>query len=294
MSSLAIHGQPVLLFAEECEHPANHEENPVSVLHVRLALGELLVVVDGGAGSREGALASRMAVEHFYAHLSGLPLGFPVDNAIRDAAARANAGILAAASAPDFSLQGMRASVVAALLQQDGDITRAWIGHMGDCRAYLLRAGRMHRLTVDHTVVQELLDREMITASEAWNHPQAMVVTRSLGQRLAVEIELEEIPLAVGDTLLLCSGGLWRPVPEKEIQAAAESETAEAAAHNLLALALSADGKKSVGLEIARMIPPPDARHEERPPIALGALLTIFLLSLGCLCALVWFVFKSN
>jgi protein phosphatase len=155
----------------------------------------------------------------------------------------------------------------------------------------------MHRLTVDHTVVQELLDREMITASEAWNHPQAMVVTRSLGQRLAVEIELEEIPLAVGDTLLLCSGGLWRPVPEKEIQAAAESETAEAAAHNLLALALSADGKKSVGLEIARMIPPPDARHEERPPIALGALLTIFLLSLGCLCALVWFVwfvFKSN
>jgi serine/threonine protein phosphatase PrpC len=220
-----------------------------------------------------------------------LPSGYPADVAIREASERANAGILAAASAPGSSLQGLRASLVVALLQQDGDITHAWIGHIGNSRAYLLRAGRLHRLTVDHTAVQEMLDRKLISPLEALHHPEAAVLTRSLGQRLAVEIEIEQVPLAVGDTLLLCSGSLWRSVPEPEIQAAADSATTESAAHNLLALALSADGRNSVGIEIARIIPPPDTRHHrEHPPIPLGVVLTVFLLALVGVVALIWYL----
>jgi len=293
MSSLAVHGQPVILFAEECEHPANREEGHVSVLHVRLALGELLLVADGSASSQESAYAARMAVEHFYAHLSALPSGYPAEVAIREATERANAGILAAVSASGSSFQGMRASLAMALLQQEGDITHAWIGHMGDSRAYLLRAGRLHRLTVDHTAVQEMLDRKEISPLEALHHPEAAVLTRSLGQRLAVEIEIEQVPLAVGDTLLLCSGSLWRSVPEPEIQAAADSATTESAAHNLLALALSADGRNSVGIEIARIIPPSATRRQRRrehPPIALGVIVTVFLLALAGVAALIWYL----
>ena len=295
MSNLPLLGQPVILFAEECENPANRVENPVSVLHVRLAMADMMLVADGSGGSAGSAVASRMVVEYFYAHLAGLPPDYTIDNAIRAASEYANASILAAAAAPGSRLQGARVSVVVALLQQDGDITYAWIGHIGDSRAYLLRAGRLHQLTVDHTAVQEMLDRKLISPFEALHHPEAEVLTRSLGQRLAVEIEIEQVPLAVGDTLLLCSSGLWRPVPETEIQAAADSTTAVSAAHNLLELALAAGGRAGVGIEIARMILPPEARRrrrrgDEHPPVSLGVILIIFLLAVAGVVALLWYL----
>jgi protein phosphatase len=293
MSSPAIHGQPVILFAEECEHAANREESTVSVLNVRLAMADMMLVADGSGGSAGGAAASRLVVEHFYAHLAALPPDYPTDSAIRAAAAHANASILAAASEQGSLLKGVRVSVVLALLQQEGDITHAWIGHIGDSRAYLLRAGRLHRLTADHTAVQEMLDRELITPQEALHHPEAAVLRRSLGQQLAVEIEIEQVPLAVGDTLLLCSSGLWRSVPEAEIQAAADSATADSAAHNLLSLALTAGGRNGVGIEIARMIQPPATRRRSRrehPPVGLGVILTVFLLAVAGVVALIWYL----
>jgi protein phosphatase len=237
-----------------------------------------------------------MVVEHFYAHLSALPPDYPADNAIRAAAAHANASILSAASEQGSLLKGVRVSVVVALLQQEGDITNAWIGHIGDCRAYLHRAGRLHRLTVDHTAVQELLDRKMITPYEALHHPDATVLSRSLGQQLVADIEIEQVPLAVGDTLLLCSDSIWRSVPEQEIQEAAGSASVDFASHQLLELALTAGGGDGVGIEIARMIPPPAARRQRRrsddklSPIALGVILTVFLVAVVGVVALIWYL----
>jgi protein phosphatase len=292
MSNLAIHEQPVILFAEECEQPIHGEENQVSVLHVGLALGELLLIADGAAGNHESALAARMVVEYFYTHLSSLPSSYPVERAIQEASEHANASLLVAASTPGSTPQGFRASLVVALLQQDGEMTHAWVGHIGDSRAYLLRAGRLHHLTVDHTVVQEMLDRKILTPFEAQHHPEAKVLTRSLGQRLAVEIEIEQVPLAAGDTLLLCSDSLWRTVPESEMQAAADSATVESAAHNLLAMALATGGgAESIGVEIARMIQPHGVRnHQAHHPIAMILVVTIFLLGLGGVIGLLWYL----
>jgi protein phosphatase len=291
MSSLAIHGQPVIYFAEECEHATHRGENEVSVLHVRLALADLILVADGSCGKVGGAFAARMASEYVYAHLAGYPPDYPVDSAIREAAARANAGLLAASSAPGSSLQGMRASLVVALLQQEGEITYAWIGHIGNCRAYLMRAGRLHPVTVDHSVVQEELHRKLITPFEALHHPEAGVLTRSLGQQYSAEIEIEQLPIAVGDTLLLCSAGLWQAVPEQEIQEAAISATVDSAARNLLALALSSGGPGTIGIEVARLVLPPDSsRSREHPPVALGVILTVFLVALTGVAALIWFL----
>jgi protein phosphatase len=187
--------------------------------------------------------------------------------------------------------------VVAALLQQRGDITNACIGHIGNSRAYLMRAGRLHRLTTDHSAVQTLLNRNLITPEEAKNHPDASVLTRCLGHQLDVEIEIEQLPLAVGDTLLLCSYGLWGFVPESDIQTAAASLSVEAAAHNLLELALTTGGHNNIGIEVAQLIAPPDpAFHprSEHPPLAFKLILTVFLLALGGLCVLAWLTFWSN
>jgi protein phosphatase len=258
MSKIAVAVQPVVLFAEECDRGTLREDNQDSVLHVRIPLGDLMIVADGIGGYTGGATASRMVVESFYTHLAQLPRDYPAANAIREAAARANASVLEAAKEPESPHTRMGSTVVLALVQQAADGTHAWIGHIGDSRAYLVRAGRLHCLTIDHSVVQDLLNRSLITPEEAKNHPDASVLARSLGHQPKVEIEIEQHALGVGDTLLLCSDGLWGFVSEQEIQAAVDvpDRTLQAAAHNLLELALAAGGHDNIGIEMARLIQP--------------------------------------
>jgi serine/threonine protein phosphatase PrpC len=297
MSEQPIPGLPVILFAEVCDRGTMRQENQDSVLHVQIPLGELLIVADGIGGYTGGAVASRKVVENFYTHMSSLPADYSGENAIREAAARANAEIVAAASTPDSPHQQMGSTIVVALLQQYADGSYAWVGHVGDSRAYLVRAGRIYRLTTDHSAVQSLLNRNLITPEEAERHPDTSVLTRCLGHQPEVEIDIEKHPLAVGDTLLLCSDGLWGFVLEKEILAAVEnpSLTVEAAAHSLLELALAAGGHDNIGIEMARLIPPPDIppRHQQVNP-ALIWVLGVFLLSLVGLFVLAYLTFWAQ
>ncbi|MGA2351386.1 MAG: protein phosphatase 2C domain-containing protein [Terracidiphilus sp.] len=296
MSKVAVSGQAVIAFAEECNRGALRHENLNSVLHVHIELGELMIVADGAGESTGGSVASRMVVEHFYAHLAALPRDYAAENAIREAAARANASILAANRAPGSPYQRLGSTVVVALLQQSGDLTNAWIGHIGDSRAYLLRAGRLNCITTDHSAVQALLHRGLINPNEIENHPDSSVLTRSLGHQPVVDIEVEQLPLAVGDTLLLCSDGLWKFVPEQNIETALGSVTVESAAHNLLEMALIAGGQDDIGIELARVISPPDNTASQRAHThpAIKVLFALFLLILACLCILSYLTFWAR
>ncbi|MGA3159804.1 MAG: protein phosphatase 2C domain-containing protein [Terracidiphilus sp.] len=298
MSKKSNSEQPIILFAEECDRGILREENQDAVLHVSIPLGDLLLVADGIGGYTGGATASRMVVENFYSHLAGLPHDYPVDNAIRGAAARANAQIVAAASIPGTLNHHMGSTVVVAVVQQRADGTCAWIGHIGDSRAYLVRAGRLHRITTDHSAVQVLLSRNLITPEEAKNHPDASVLTRSLGHQLEVEIDIEQHPLAVGDTLLLCSDGLWGFVPELDIERTVSTPgmTLETVAHSLLELALAAGGNDNISIEIARMVGLPGAASPPSPspePIGhhtvLWVVLTVFMLAFAGFCVIAYF-----
>jgi len=262
-------------------------------------MGDLMIVAGGVGGYPGGATASRMAVEHFYAHLAALPREFPVGNAIRAAAARANEKIFSAAKTPGAPKEGMGATVVLAVVQEGKDGTHAWIGHIGDSRAYLMRAGRLHLLTIDHSAAQDLLSHNIISKEEAQRHPDAAVLTRSLGLQPEIEIDIEQHPLAVGDTLLLCSDGLWGFVPEREIQKVVETPgfTLETAAHNLLELALAAGGHDNIGIELARLISPADGEAVLPPKenyIALKAVIVMLLIAFAALCVLVYLTFFSS
>ncbi|MGA2832280.1 MAG: protein phosphatase 2C domain-containing protein [Terracidiphilus sp.] len=299
MSERRGSGQSSILFAEECDRGTLREENQDSVLHVRIAMGDLMIVAGGVGGYPGGATASRMAVEHFYAHLAALPREFPVGNAIRAAAARANEKIFSAAKTPGAPKEGMGATVVLAVVQEGKDGTHAWIGHIGDSRAYLMRAGRLHLLTIDHSAAQDLLSHNIISKEEAQRHPDAAVLTRSLGLQPEIEIDIEQHPLAVGDTLLLCSDGLWGFVPEREIQKVVETPgfTLETAAHNLLELALAAGGHDNIGIELARLISPADGEAVLPPKenyIALKAVIVMLLIAFAALCVLVYLTFFSS
>jgi len=302
MNDIPVSGQPIILFAEECDRGILREENQDSVLHVHIALGDLLMVADGIGGYAGGAIASRMVVENFYAHLAALPHDYPVDNAIRGAAARANAQIVAAASVPGSPNHHMGSTVVVAIVQQRAAGSCAWIGHIGDSRAYLVRAGRLHRLTTDHSAVQVMLSHNIITPEQAKNHPDASVLTRSLGHQPEVEIDIEQHPLAIGDTLLLCSDGLWGFVSELDIEKVADVPglTLESSAHGLLELALAAGGNDNIGIEMARVVGLPKADSPPPPPppapishhTVVWVVLTVFMMAFIGFCVMAYFALR--
>jgi protein phosphatase len=131
---------------------------------------------------------------------------------LRYSVAAANREILAAAHARP-ELTGMGTTLVALLAGDE----RVALAHVGDSRAYLIRAGRIRQLTDDHSLVAELVRRREISEHAARGHPHRHVLTRALGVRRAVEADLAELTPASDDTFVLCSDGLTGHVEDHEI-----------------------------------------------------------------------------
>ena len=266
MSQLSPRGNLAISFGEVCDRGKVREENQDSVLNVSVPLGELFIVADGIGGYQGGATASRMVVKEFQGQLATRPPGYPPEDALVEACTYTNAAIFNEANSGDPSMQRMGSTVVLALIQagansagNSGEVASfgpvAWIGHVGDSRAYLIRGGQMTRQTSDHSAVQALLNRNLITEEEARNHPDASVLTRSLGHRPQVEIEIDRVSLQEGDALLLCSDGLWGYVGDADIAAVATDPglSPKTVADTLLQLALAAGGQDNIGIEFVRI-----------------------------------------
>jgi protein phosphatase len=266
MSEFPPRGPLSVSYGEACDRGKVREENQDSIRSAAIPLGDLFLVADGIGGYQGGATASRMVVEGFLAQLATRPANYPPDHALAEACTYTNASIHAAANTGDPAFQRMGSTVVVALVQpggaaggNSGEVAsfgpNAWIGHVGDSRAYLIRGGQMSKITNDHSAVQALINRNLITEEEARNHPDASVLTRSLGHRPEVEIEIDRVPLEAGDALLLCSDGLWGYVADADIAAVATDPnlSVEKIAQYLLDLALSAGGHDNIGIEFIRV-----------------------------------------
>jgi protein phosphatase len=97
--------------------------------------------------------------------------------------------------------------------------------HVGDSRAYLIRAGNLSRITNDHSWVFEQVQAGMLTEAEAEKHPLRNVITRALGGALSVTPDASEVETRSGDVYLLCSDGLTGMVPEDEIRDIVDKNT---------------------------------------------------------------------
>jgi serine/threonine protein phosphatase PrpC len=262
MSVVSIPDAVAITFAGQCDRGRVREENQDSVRHRTTPLGDLMIVADGIGGYAGGGVASYMAVETISASVAGMPAFFPAEIAIEEAVCHANAAIAAAAAEPDTPNNRMGSTVVVALLRTESDRAQApvsaLIGHVGDSRAYLLHHGRLTRITRDHSAVQELLDTRLISAEEVEDHPDASMLTRCLGHEPNVRVDVREVSLEVGDSLLLCSDGLWGYVSDQEIEriVADPALDTEAASQALLDLAIAAGGHDNVGIQLARVSVP--------------------------------------
>jgi TonB family protein len=258
MGVVSIFDAVAIDIAGHCDHGKLREEDQAIARHASTRLGDLLVVANGIGGDAGARLASGLAVDTISSSVEGMPAFFPPEVVVEEAVRHANAAIVAAAADPNCLDSRMSATVVVALLCPDADRAhapvRAIIGQVGGSRSYLVHDRKLTPLTRDHSAVQDLPDNKLITPQEEQEHPASML-TPHLGRELDVQVEMCEVPLEVGDTLLLCSGGFWRYVSEQEIERILDdgARSVEEASRALLNLARDAAGHDNVAIEIARL-----------------------------------------
>jgi serine/threonine protein phosphatase PrpC len=214
----------------------------------------LFVVADGMGGAQAGEVASRMAVESFD---EGLPDGTPAEG-LTHIVEGANRRIHERSQA-ESQRAGMGTTVTAAYVGE-GEVT---IAHVGDSRAYLLRDGDLRRLTRDHSLVHELVERGKLTEEQAETHPQRSVITRALGPEADVKVDVTTFKARGGDHFLLCSDGLTSMIPEARVKQILErSDTLEEAGRELIAAANEAGGRDNITVLLFRLEEVAAAREE--------------------------------
>ncbi len=188
----------------------NEDRYAGEVFSPELAYG---VVCDGMGGENAGGVASAIACEEIRRMLeSSCRPGMDqrsVYMTLESAVATANAMVYDKAEQDPESMRGMGTTVCLAVVVGE----TAYIAHVGDSRAYLLRDGELERLTTDHTLARMLLDQGELTPEELLHHPDKGRLTSSLTRAVGVgpraEADYASCPLRPGDILLLCSDGLY-------------------------------------------------------------------------------------
>jgi serine/threonine protein phosphatase PrpC len=219
---------------------------------VDAALG-LMVVADGMGGHNAGDVASRLAIEHILAaarETVAVTADDTVAGRLHAAVKRANDAILDAAR-QDFERSGMGTTVVAAWL----GATHVDVAHVGDSRLYRARDGQLQMLTRDHSQVQELVDRGILTPAQARVSTRRNFLSRALGTDPDVQIDLARHELRPGDAFLLCSDGLTNMLEDEEIAAALHAaHDSRAIAERLVSLANERGGRDNISVVIARPV----------------------------------------
>jgi protein phosphatase len=179
----------------------------------------LYLVADGMGGHGNGEIASRVAarvIERQLRETAPRRSGRAADEAdcdrLRGAIRAANLAVLSEVER-DERLAGMGCTLVVMLLREEA----AAIAHVGDSRAYRMRAGRLELVTEDHTWVHEQVSAGLLSEAEALSHPFRSVVTRAVGGGDEIVVDTGTVDVQRGDLLLLCSDGLNAVVSDEQI-----------------------------------------------------------------------------
>lgn len=192
------------------------QENEDAARYAETRAGHLVVLCDGMGGHSAGREASNLAIDTIVARVSAAPAGGDAGLLLATAVGEAGRRVFALGGAPDRI--GRPGSTCVALLMHPGGTE---IAHVGDSRIYVVRGGQIWPLTRDHSVVQEMLHAGLITKEEAVGHPDGNKITRALGMKDEVEVELRpDIVLQQrGDVFLTTSDGVTDVVADSDLLA---------------------------------------------------------------------------
>lgn len=212
---------------------AGNEDSSISDIPV-------FAVADGMGGHSAGDVASAAVVDR----LGEIGDAVTTADRIEEALAEALTDI---DRVGDESVLGTGTTVTGvALAEVDDDL--AWmVFNIGDSRVYLLQDGELQQLTVDHSVVQELIDAGLITPEQAERHPDSNVITRAVGFHERPIPDYSTMPVVAGQRVLICSDGLTKELTDVGIRHYLSiSPTAERAANELVAASLANGGRDNV------------------------------------------------
>lgn len=188
-------------------------------------------VADGVGGHQAGEVASQTVTDA----LRNIPGDLSFADMVVEVRSRLNdAHRSLQTEAARRGREVVMATTVVALVARGAQFACLWAG---DSRAYLLRNGLMRQVTQDHSLVQEMLDANLISEDEAMTHPQSNIITRAVGAGDALQLDEVSDRLDPGDCFLLCSDGLWKMMKTAEL-AGMLAASGEQPAERLLATAL--------------------------------------------------------
>jgi serine/threonine protein phosphatase PrpC len=208
-----------------------------------------LLVADGVSGENGGDTASRTAIEAAFAALRSEPGSLRPGKRVREAVQRANIAVYDLAQARP-ELRGMTTTLTAVLLEKN----ELHAAHVGDCRLYLLRGGRLLQLSRDHTVSAGRMRLGLLSKARARNHPGRARLTRGLGRGLVANIDQIRLRLVEHDLLLVCSDGIHGLLEDDEIASLCLAESAEEACKALIESANRQGSPDNVSAAIARVV----------------------------------------
>ena len=211
-------------------------------------LPSLLIVADGMGGHAAGDLASRVCVETAVSSIegSGQTETIPI---LAEAVQKANRAVLKKA-AEKLEYAGMGTTIVAAVI--DGNTL--YVANVGDSRLYLIDDDRIDQITLDHSLVAEMVRSGRISPEQMRNHPEKNIITRAVGGEENVEVDFFDVGLHKGDVVLLCSDGLTNMVEDEQIfRIVRREKTLRDAGQKLISAANSAGGRDNISVVLARL-----------------------------------------
>jgi PPM family protein phosphatase len=212
--------------------------------------GWLFAVADGVGGQDLGEVASRTAVESVLDDFQRAGPQEPHSGVLLRIVKAANTRVYETGRAASPGGVAMATTIVVCALRFD----RAVIAHVGDSRCYLIRGGLAATLTRDHTVVNEQVRLGILSAGEAAQAEARHILSRSLGNDLFVNVDFDEHQVIPGDVLLLCSDGLYGPVPAADIANIVKpGAELPVAAERLVELANNRGGDDNVTVQLIRI-----------------------------------------
>ena len=203
-------GHLLTAFAES--RIGGRQENQDSYGCCKTRYGYLFTVCDGMGGGPGGKTASAIAVKEIVDGIANAESDEAVPNIIIKAIRRANMTIIERGD-EDAAFKGMGATATVLLVSEQS----AFVAHVGDSRVYQIR--RRHKVfrTFDHSLVFEMVSQKVITEEQARLSAQSNVITRALGVKPDLEVDITELPYERGDRFMLCTDGIHGSMPEKEL-----------------------------------------------------------------------------
>lgn len=207
--------------------------------------GLLVIVADGMGGHQAGEVASQTAVStvaDVFQRVKGTP-----GEALEEAFLEANRNILQLATKNE-AMTGMGTTCTALAIIGN----EAWAAHVGDSRLYLVRGAEIYQLSEDHTVIQEMVRKGLLTAEAAEHHEDRNVLLRAMGTKPELSIMRWPEPMDVrkGDAFLLCSDGLHDLVNDSEMMAVVKDARPADACRKLILMARERGGYDNITVAV--------------------------------------------